>query len=89
VAWLGCTEPPAELNALSLALRKEVSPVIPDCPHDEFHPHITVARDCLTFPSPRSVPVVKWPVEDFVLIDSTRTPGGPVYRVLRHWQLEP
>jgi 2'-5' RNA ligase len=27
-------------------------------------------------------------VEEFVLIDSTTTPGGPVYRVVRRWPLD-
>ena len=88
VAWLGCTNPPDALNDLWAALRREVDPEFPDYPRDEYRPHITVARDCLHFPSPCAVPAVQWRVEDFVLIDSTLTPGGPVYRVLRHWQLD-
>ena len=87
VAWLGCTDPPVALNDLWMALRKEVDPVFPDHPHRDYRPHISVARDCLHFPQPCAIPTVQWHVEDFVLIDSTLTPGGPVYRVLRHWQL--
>lgn len=88
VAWLGCTDPPDALNDLWTALRKEVDPMFPDYPHRDYQPHIAVARECLHFPSPRPIPTVQWQVEDFVLIDSRLTPGGPVYRVLRHWQLE-
>jgi len=92
VAWLGCTEPPAQLNTLWSALREQVDPLMPaafaDSVPNEFHPHITVARDCLHFPAPHGVPPVTWPVEDFVLIDSNVLPGGPLYRVLRHWQLQ-
>lgn len=87
VAWMGCTDPPAALNDLGAALRKEVAQARLDYADQHYDPHITVARSCLLFPPPCGIPVVQWHVEDFVLIDSTRTPGGPVYRVLRHWQL--
>ena len=88
VAWLGCTEPPEELQSLWLALREQVDPVFPGYPPRDYSPHITVARDCMHFPTPRAVPPVTWRVEDFVLIDSNLQPGGPLYRVLRHWQLQ-
>ena len=88
VAWLGCTEPPVALQDLGTALRKEVDQAYLTYPEQPWNPHITAARNCLVFPSPCSIPAVQWHVEDFVLIDSTLTPGGPVYRVLRHWQLD-
>jgi len=89
LAWLGCAEPPEALRDLWNALRQELA-LAQITHHDsdtDYQPHITVARDCLLYPSPKGIPAIEWPVEDFVLVDSTRTPGGPVYRVLRHWQL--
>ena len=91
-AWLGCADPPAALHDLWQGLRAELK-CAQFAAHDDtsdvhFQPHITVSRDCLLYPSPRGVPAIEWRVEDFVLVDSTRTPGGPVYRVLRHWQLK-
>ncbi|MEO8102591.1 MAG: RNA 2',3'-cyclic phosphodiesterase [Betaproteobacteria bacterium] len=92
VAWLGCADPPGALQELWMALGEELRGAqFPFEGGDSaigYQPHITVARDCLLFPSPKGLPAIEWPVEDFVLVDSTRTPGGPVYRVLRHWQLE-
>ncbi len=90
VAWLGCTDTPAALhdlqNSLRVALERE------QFMHRDrdgvYQPHITVARDCLAWPHPKDIPAIEWHVEDFVLVDSTRTPGGPIYRVLRHWPLD-
>ena len=88
VAWLGCADPPEELHNLWVALSDELARAQFTNRDTDYQPHITVARDCLLYPSPRGVPHIEWRVEDFVLVASTRTPGGPVYRVLRHWQLE-
>lgn len=90
VAWLGCADPPGELHDLWNGVREELeSAQFTNCASEsDFQPHITVARDCLLYPSPKGIPAIEWQVEDFVLVDSTRTPGGPVYRVLRHWQLD-
>ena len=93
VAWLGCAEPPDALrelwNLLDAELRRaKFAHAAGDGDGDgDYQPHITVARDCLLYPSPKGLPAIEWRVEDFVLVDSIRTPGGPVYRVLRHWQL--
>lgn len=90
VAWLGCSGAPAALHELRNSLL-----LVLDCGHfihrdsnTAYQPHITIARDCLAWPPPKAIPAIEWLVEDFVLVDSTRTPGGPVYRVLRHWQLD-
>ncbi len=92
VAWLGCSDPPSSLHSLWLALQQELQRAQVTCPENaagsDYQPHITVARDCLHYPPPKGIPAIEWQVEDFVLVDSTRTPGGPVYRVIRHWQLE-
>ena len=90
VAWLGCADPPPALRDLSDALRHELerAQLTLHGSDRDHQPHITVARDCLHYPTPKNIPAIEWQVADFVLVDSTRTPGGPVYRVLRHWQLE-
>lgn len=88
VAWLGSADPPGALHDLWNGVREELEHSQFSDREGDYQPHITVARDCLLYPSPKGIPVIEWRVEDFVLVDSTRTPGGPVYRVLRHWQLE-
>lgn len=87
VAWLGATEPPVALADLLRAIRHEATGDGFDGSHDTFVPHVTMARHCKLFPAPRPIPAIEWNVQDFVLIDIRSTPGGPVYRVLRHWPL--
>ena len=87
VAWLGATEPPAALTELHHAVQREVSRDGFAEAHDAFVPHVTMARHCKLFPAPRAIPPIEWNVQDFVLIDVRTTPGGPMYRVLRHWPL--
>lgn len=87
VAWLGATEPPAALKELHRALQLETSRDGFADMHETFVPHVTMARHCKLFPAPRAIPAIEWKVQDFVLIDVRSTPGGPVYRVLRHWPL--
>lgn len=92
VAWLGATDPPPALAALHRALRDEAVAAgfegVDDSFATAFAPHVTIARRCSLFPQPRAVTPIDWPAQDFVLIDSRSTPGGPVYRVLRHWPLQ-
>ena len=92
VAWLGATDPPPALDALYRALRDEVMAAgfggVDDGFASPFAPHVTIARHCTLFPQPRAVAPITWLAQDFVLIDSRSTPGGPVYRVLRHWPLQ-
>lgn len=87
VAWLGATELPPALTELHHAVRHETAADGFADAHDTFVPHVTMARHCKLFPAPRAIPAIEWDVQDFVLIDVRATPGGPVYRVLRHWPL--
>ncbi len=87
VAWLGATEPPVALADLQQAIQREAAQDSFSGGHDHFVPHVTMARHCKLFPAPRATPAIEWNVQDFVLIDVRSTPGGPVYRVLRHWPL--
>jgi 2'-5' RNA ligase len=88
VAWLGSRVPPPDLLALQRALCEQVAGggfTLEDTP---FRPHITLVRNCMVEPSPRNIAPINWHVESFVLVHSTTTPGGPMYRVLKHWALD-
>ena len=89
VAWLGCARPPAALHDLVDALRRELEEAHFTIGHGDspFRPHVTIARDCRTLPPAKDIPAIEWRVEGFVLVDSTPTPGGTVYRVLKQWPL--
>lgn len=87
VVWLGPTQVPAALIALHAALvaalRQAALPLPPTQP---FVPHVTVLRNAqAAFAAPCSPPV-RWPVGQFMLIDSPLRPALP-YRVLGCWSL--
>lgn len=90
VAWLGCTDAPAALHDLQNALRLalERGQLIQRDSDATYQPHITVARDCITWPSPTRMPAIGWRVKDFALVDATHTSDGPAYSVLRRWPLD-
>ncbi len=88
VAWLGCSAPPTGLLALQRAVCEQVVGggfALEDTP---FRPHITLVRNCKTAPAAREITPIDWHVESFVLVHSNTTPGGPMYRVLKHWALD-
>lgn len=88
LAWLGSTELPAELIHLHDVLKNEIVREGFALDDQPFQPHITVARNCMHFPSPSPIDPIAWAVESFVLIDSRNTPAGPMYRVLKYWHLD-
>jgi RNA 2',3'-cyclic 3'-phosphodiesterase len=88
LAWLGVTDLPAELVHLNDMLRNEVTAAGFPLDDRPLQPHITVARNCMRFPSPESITPIEWPIESFVLVDSRNTPSGPMYRVLKYWPLD-
>jgi 2'-5' RNA ligase len=88
LAWLGGTTVPSQLVHLQERLRQDV--LAAGFPLDDriFTPHVSVARDCRYFPAPAPIEPIHWPIESFVLVDSRLTPAGPLYRVLKYWQLD-
>ena len=89
MAWLGCTDPPPALCELQVALKAQVEGAGFPLNDEGFQPHVTMARHCKTFPADAAIAGIEWPVESFVLVHSLPTPGGPLYRVLKHWALDP
>lgn len=85
--WLGCSEVPAGLQALfdtlGAALRENACRVV-SAPR--LVPHVTVLRGAEQSLNTRLASVVRWPVDEFVLIDSRTQPPAP-YRILGRWPL--
>jgi 2'-5' RNA ligase len=88
LAWLGGTEVPAQLIHLQERLHQEVRAGGFPLDDRSFTPHVSVARDCRYFPPPTPIAPIEWRVESFVLVDSRPSPTGPLYRVLKFWQLD-
>lgn len=87
VFWLGPTDGPPALAALSrelwdrmeaLGLRRESRP---------FHAHLTLARKVAALPEVSAPEPLKWRVSSFALIESTTDPRGAVYSVARDFPL--
>lgn len=52
-----------------------------------FRAHLTVARDWREGGLDQPVGPYRWPVTEFVLVESTLRPGGSQYHVVRAWPL--
>ena len=87
ILWLAPAHPPPALLRLAADLEQALQP----CGHvpesRAYRPHVTLARK-LRDPMPEvAVPPLRWPVTDFVLVESRSTPAGPRYQTLRRWSL--
>ena len=83
VLWLGPDVTPSGLLALHAGLRQALVPQVSPRAEAPFVPHVTIRRNVRAVPQ-FTPPVVRWPVRDFVLVDSQ---PGMSYRVLARWPL--
>jgi len=87
VGWLGCSQPPAALFDLQLALRSEVAQAGFGLDPRKFKPHVTGVRN-IGFPVKRQkLPGINWLVKSFKLIESAQSESGTAYKVLGTWDL--
>ena len=87
IGWLGCSQPPAALSDLQLALRSSASEAGFGLDPRQFKPHVTGVRN-VSFPIKRQkLPGISWPVRSFNLIESVTNESGPIYKILGTWQL--
>jgi RNA 2',3'-cyclic 3'-phosphodiesterase len=56
--------------------------------HEEYRPHVTLARDVRRRTSEEPIEPIRWRVQDFVLVQSQRGAAGSEYAVLERWLLE-
>lgn len=56
--------------------------------HEEYRPHVTLARDVRRRTSEEPIEPIRWRVQDFVLVQSQRGAAGSEYAVLERWSLE-
>jgi 2'-5' RNA ligase len=86
IGWLGASQAPPQnfelVSALNAALLSAGFQVDPR-PHV---PHITLLRKSLGGEVPVCEPV-RWPVSDFVLVQSVTESDGAHYEVIRRWPL--
>ena len=87
VAWLGCTNIPAPLQALVAELNRGATAC--GFPPDKrpYEPHLSIARHLRQDPSRLAVIPISWNVERFALMESVSDEKGVHYRPLRFWHL--
>jgi len=86
--WLGCHETPPDLRALWRAIRKEFGETGQRALRNAaLIPHVTILRDAVVPLPPTPIPPIRWPVSEFVLIDSVLG-STPSYQLLGRWPLK-
>ncbi|CAA9308002.1 MAG: 2'-5' RNA ligase [uncultured Lysobacter sp.] len=86
VWWLGCSSMPPALESLWNLLGAELAAHdVPVRAHPQFTPHLTIRRNARRRLAPRCVEAVRWPIREFVLMDSQPDAG---YRELARWPLQ-
>jgi 2'-5' RNA ligase len=85
--WLGCAQPSDGMSMLfdqlGAALRANGCGIVGG---KQLVPHVTVLRDAEHALDSPLKPALRWPVDEFVLIDSQTQPFAP-YRILGRWPL--
>ncbi|HKE96554.1 MAG TPA: RNA 2',3'-cyclic phosphodiesterase [Povalibacter sp.] len=87
VALAGAAAPP-ELSALADSLRISLLHRQIKLKRQDLRPHITLVRKFARAPTPaQAPPVVRWRVNEFVLVESQMARGGSQYSVIGRWPL--
>ncbi|MFC5577897.1 RNA 2',3'-cyclic phosphodiesterase [Lysobacter niabensis] len=88
IGWLGCAQAEGPLLALWEELRKALAQArVGVQGHAAFKPHVTVLREARAPLPQEPITPVRWPVREFVLIDSLLG-GRNEYRTLGRWALQ-
>jgi 2'-5' RNA ligase len=87
VVWLG----PEICPAAAILLYGRLQAALPECglmPEARpFHPHLTLIRKVTLTPEVIAPVSIRWPVKDFVLVESETGSDRSHYRVVRRWPL--
>jgi 2'-5' RNA ligase len=87
IAWLGAGREPAELAALSAALRARLQAAGIAFDRKPFRCHVTLARRVPVLSQPLPAVRIRWRIDSFALVSSLRGPAGSCYEVLAAWSL--
>ena len=87
IQWLGTSAPPAALSGLVSSLNRALEACGIEAETRPFVPHVTLSRKAKK-PVTAAIPeVIRWAVDDFVLVESVPTPDGVRYVILERWAL--
>jgi 2'-5' RNA ligase len=85
VLWIGPHRCPAGLAGLVAQLRAGLDGLGIAYDRRDFSAHLTLARKVTVLPELQKPVPVRWRVNEFVLVESTATPQGSVYEVVRRF----
>jgi 2'-5' RNA ligase len=88
IQWLGTSQVPGVLSGLVGSLTAVLEPCGFEAEKRPFVPHITLARKVRHPKVKTGMEAIRWPVRDFVLVESAVVEGGARYEVLQRWPFE-
>jgi 2'-5' RNA ligase len=87
VVWAGASAVPEPLAHIVSALREGCAACGFAPEERPFAVHATLARKVTAEPPARSFDPIPWRVRGFCLVESSLSPSGSSYRVVREWRL--
>ena len=85
IQWLGTSQVPSVLSGLVDSLTAVLEPCGFEAEKRPFVPHITLARKVRQPKVKAGLKAIRWPLRDFVLVESAAVGGGVRYEVLQRW----
>jgi RNA 2',3'-cyclic 3'-phosphodiesterase len=88
IQWLGTSQMPEALAGLVASLTTVLAQCGFEAEKRPFVPHVTLARKVRQPKVKAGLEAIRWPVRDFVLVESAVVAGGSRYEVLQRWPLQ-
>jgi 2'-5' RNA ligase len=87
ILWIGASQTPSELLSLVDALHASLANCgfMPEA--RTYHPHVTLARKLRENFAGTAIAPIRWPLDRFVLVESSQEGGGVKYEILKSWDL--
>ena len=87
IVWAGVGHCPGPLQALAAGLERALAPEGFRFDRRPYVPHITLLRNARRAPATAAIPMARWRVNRFALVESVPHERGRVYEVLHDWPL--
>lgn len=87
IVWSGPAHCPEALRSLVARLESALAAAGFQFERRAYVPHLTLLRNARRAPALPEMPAIRWPVSEFVLVQSLRQDRGSRYEVLRRWPL--
>ena len=88
IQWMGISQIPDVLSGLVDSLTAASESCGYQAEKRPFVPHVTLARKVRQPKVKAGLEAIRWPVQDFVLVESVAVEGGAGYEVLQRWSLK-